>query len=164
MRNNKQRCRVCGTWSNQLHHPSCPIGKNESQYTDEFEEQPEEMFVVNEEMLQWISHAIAIAGAQYTEYVHGKNEDKILTERVEQFQQDYLELSDFGESLYNVGLILTVEDMLYLMKYPDKYSQYYLLWLELSRPINEKSETFNLFRKEVWERKQVGKQTENTGD
>ena len=164
MRENKQRCRVCGTWSNQLHHPSCPIGQNESNYTGEHNEQPEEMFIVNEDMLQWISHAIAIAGAQYTEYVHGKNEDKILTERVEQFQQDYLELSDFGESLYNVGLILTVEDMLYLMKYPDKYSQYYLLWLELSRPINEKDETFELFKKEVWERKQVGKQAKNTGN
>ena len=161
MRENKQRCRVCGTWSNQLHHPSCPIGQNETEYTDE---QPEEMFIVNEDMLQWISHAIAIAGAQYTEYVHGKTEDKILTERVEQFQQDYLELSDFGESLYNVGLILTVEDMLYLMKYPDKYSQYYLLWLELSRPINQKDETFELFKKEVWERKQVGKQAKNTGN
>ena len=163
MRENKQRCRVCGTWSNQLHHPSCPIGQNESNYTGEYDEQPEEMFIVNEDMLQWISHAIAIAGAQYTEYVHGKNEDKILTERVEQFQQDYLELSDFGESLYNVGLILTVEDMLYLMKYPDKYSQYYLLWLELSRPLSEKDETFELFKKEVWERKQVGKQAKNTG-
>ena len=164
MRENKQRCRVCGTWSNQLHHPSCPIGQNESNYTGEYDEQPEEMFIVNEDMLQWISHAIAIAGAQYTEYVHGKNEDKILTERVEQFQQDYLELSDFGESLYNVGLILTVEDMLYLMKYPDKYSQYYLLWLELSRPLSEKDETFELFKKEVWERKQVGKQSKNTGN
>ena len=164
MRENKQRCRVCGTWSNQLHHPSCPIGQNESNYTSEHDEQPEEMFIVNEDMLQWISHAIAIAGAQYTEYVHGKNEDKILTERVEQFQQDYLELSDFGESLYNVGLILTVEDMLYLMKYPDKYSQYYLLWLELSRPLSEKDETFELFKKEVWERKQVGKQAKNTGN
>ena len=124
MRDNKQRCRVCGTWSNQLHHPSCPIGQNETQYNGE--EEVEEMFVVNEDMLQWISHAIAIAGAQYTEYMHGKNEDKILTERVEQFQQDYLELSDFAESLWSVGLILNVEDMLYLMKYPDKYSQYYL--------------------------------------
>jgi len=114
--------------------------------------------------LQWISHAIAIAGAQYTEYMHGKNEDKILTERVEQFQQDYLELSDFAESLWSVGLILNVEDMLYLMKYPDKYSQYYLLWLELSRPISEDDETFELYKKEVWERKQVGKQTKNTGD
>ena len=161
MRENKQRCRVCGTWSNQLHHPSWHIVQNETEYTDE---QPEEMFIVNEDMLQWISHAIAIAGAQYTEYVHGKTEDKILTERVEQFQQDYLELSDFGESLYNVGLILTVEDMLYLMKYPDKYSQYYLLWLELSRPINQKDETFELFKKEVWERKQVGKQAKNTGN
>ena len=142
----KQRCRVCGTWSNQLHHPSCPIGQNDEVYTGE--EEVEEMFVVNEDMLQWISHAIAIAGAQYTEYVHGKNEDKILTERVEQFQQDYLELSDFAESLWSVGLILNVEDMLYLMKYPDKYSQYYLLWLELSRPINEDDETFELYKKE----------------
>ena len=158
----KQRCRVCGTWSNQLHHPSCPIGQNDEVYTGE--EEVEEMFVVNEDMLQWISHAIAIAGAQYTEYVHGKTEDKILTERVEQFQQDYLELSDFAESLWSVGLILNVEDMLYLMKYPDKYSQYYLLWLELSRPVNEDDETFELYKKEVWERKQVGKQTKNTGD
>ena len=157
----KQRCRVCGTWSNQLHHPSCPIGQNDEVYTGE---EVEEMFVVNEDMLQWISHAIAIAGAQYTEYVHGKTEDKILTERVEQFQQDYLELSDFAESLWSVGLILNVEDMLYLMKYPDKYSQYYLLWLELSRPVNEDDETFELYKKEVWERKQVGKQAKNTGD
>ena len=162
MRDKKERCRVCGTWSNQLHHPSCPIGQNNDTYTGE--EEVEEMFVVNEDMLQWISHAIAIAGAQYTEYMHGKNEDKILTERVEQFQKDYLELSDFGESLYNVGLILTAEDMLYLMKYPDKYSQYYLLWLELSRPIKEEDETFELYKKEVWERKQVGKQTEDTGN
>ena len=156
-----KRCRVCGTNSNNLHHPNCPIGHNDT-YTGE--EEPEEMFVVNEDMLQYISHAIAIAGAQYTEYMNGKNEDKILTERVEQFQQDYLELSDFGESLYNAGLIVTVEDMIYLMKYPDKYSQYYLIWLELSRPINEKDETFELFVKEIWERNQVGKQTKNTGD
>ena len=154
MRESK-RCRVCGTYSNNLHHPSCPIGHNNDTYTGE-----EEV----EDMLQYISHAIAIAGAQYTEYMNGKNEDRILTERVEQFQQDYLELSDFGESLYNAGLILTVEDMIYLMKYPDKYSQYYLLWLELSRPINKKDETFDLYVKEIWERNQVGKQTENTGD
>jgi len=162
MRKNEQRCRVCGTWSNQLHHPSCPIGQNEDFYNGENE--VEEMFVVNEDMLQWISHAIAIAGAQYTEYTNSKNEDKLLTERVEQFQKDYLELSDFAESLYNAGLILNVEDMLYLMKYPDKYQQYYLLWLELSRPVSEKDETFNIFVTEVWERKQVGKQTKNTGN
>ena len=162
MRKNEERCRVCGTWSNNLHHPSCPIGQNEETFTEN--EEVEEMFVVNEDMLQWISHAIAIAGAQYTEYTNSKNEDKLLTERVEQFQKDYLELSDFAESLYNAGLILNVEDMLYLMKYPDKYQQYYLLWLELSRPISEKDETFNIFVTEVWERKQVGKQTKNTGN
>jgi hypothetical protein len=157
-----KRCRVCGAYSNKLHHPSCPIGISDDTFIEE--EESEEMFVVNEDMLQYISHAIAIAGAQYTEYMNGKNEDKILTERVQQFQQDYLELSDFGEGLYNAGLILTVEDMIYLMKYPDKYSQYYLIWLELSRPINEKDETFELFVKEIWERNQVGKQTKNTGD
>ena len=54
--------------------------------------------------------------------------------------------------------------MIYLMKFPDKYSQYYLLWLELSRPITPKDETFDLYVKEIWERKQVGKQTKNTGD
>jgi len=166
MSNKKQRCRVCGTWKNELHHPSCPIGQNERTYIgEEFDgANEEEMFVVNEDMLHFISNAIAIAGAQYTEYMSGKNEDRILTERVEQFQQDYLELSDFAESLYNVGLVLYVEDMLYLMKYPDKYSQYYLLWLELSRPINEDDETFALYKKEVWERKQVGKQTKDTGN
>ena len=63
MREDK-RCRVCGTYSNNLHHPSCPIGQNNDTYTGE--EESEEMFVVNEDMLQYISHAIAIAGAQYT--------------------------------------------------------------------------------------------------
>ena len=90
-----QRCRVCGSQSNNLHHPSCPIGKSEEM--DFNMEQPEEMFVVNEEMLQWISHAIAIAGAQYTEYMSDKNEEKMLTERVAQFQKDYIELADFAD-------------------------------------------------------------------
>lgn len=157
----KARCRVCGTYSNELHHPSCPIGKNEDLNSME---EPEEMFIVNEEMLQWISHAIAIAGAQYTEYMHDKNEDKILTERVASFQKDYIELSDFAEALANVGFLLSVDDVIYLFRYPQKYSQYYFLWLELSRPKTDKDETFSIWEKEVWERKQVGKQTKDTGN
>lgn len=157
-----QRCRVCGSQVNSLHHPSCPIGKNEEM--DFGMEQPEEMFVVNEEMLQWISHAIAIAGAQYTEYMSDKNEEKMLTERVAQFQNDYIELSDFAEALLNVGFLLNADDVVYLFRHPQKYTQYYMLWLELSRPITSDDEAFEIWKTEVWERKQVGKQTENTGD
>lgn len=158
----KQRCRVCGTLANNLHHPSCPIGKNEEMNFDS--EEPEEMFIVNEEMLQWISHAIAIAGAQYTEYMSDKNEDKMLTDRVASFQKDYIELSDFADALLNVGFLLSADDVVYLFRHPEKYTQYYLLWLELSRPITSEHETFEIWKTEVWERKQVGKQTKNTGN
>jgi len=157
-----QRCRVCGSQANNLHHPSCPIGKSEDM--DFNMEQPEEMFIVNEEMLQWISHAIAIAGAQYTEYMSNKNEERMLTERVAQFQNDYIELSDFAEALLNVGFLLNADDVVYLFRHPQKYTQYYMLWLELSRPITSDDETFEIWKTEVWERKQVGKQTKNTGD
>ena len=58
----------------------------------------------------------------------------------------------------------SAKDVVHFLRNPNDYQQFYMLWLELSRPIDKDDETFSLFKNAVMERKQVGEQTENTGD
>ena len=73
-------------------------------------------------------------------------------------------MSDFALAMCNVSKFKTANDVVNFLRNPNDFQQYYMLWLELSRPVEEKDETFSLFKREVWERKKVGKQTEDTRD
>ena len=159
-------CRICGSKLNSLHHPSCPIGQ--AQTPDEDMDMDmvgqDELYVVDNQILNFISNAVAIAGQEYARYKNEQVEERVGTERWEQYKKDYIEMSDFAQAMVNVGFMIKAEDVVFFLKNPNQYQQYYMIWLELSRPISKKDETFKLFKKEVWERTQVGKQTQDTGD
>ena len=158
-------CRICGSKLDTLHHPSCPIGQ--AQTPDDMEMDmvgQDELYVVDNQILNFISNAVAIAGQEYARYKNEQVEERVGTERWEQYRKDYIEMSDFAQAMVNAGFMIKAEDVVYFLKNPNAYQQYYMIWLELSRPVSKKDETFTLFEKEIWERIQVGKQTKDTGD
>tara|TARA_B100000029_G_scaffold359015_1_gene351861 strand:+ start:6248 stop:6751 length:504 start_codon:yes stop_codon:yes gene_type:complete len=161
-------CRICGSKLSTLHHPACPIGQaQENKELQDLEPDivgQDELFVVDNQILNFITNAVAIAGQEYARYKEEQVDEKIGVERWEQYRKDYFEMSDFAQAMVNIGFMLSADDVVYFLKNPQKYQQYYMIWLELSRPVNVTDETFGLFNREVWERKQVGKQTKNTGD
>ena len=76
-------------------------------------------------------------------------------------------MSDFAQAMTNVAEFKTAEDVVHFLRNPNDYQQYYMIWLELSRPMDMTHETFGLFAKSVAEREKKedsGKQTEDTGD
>lgn len=152
-------CRVCGTEDKELHHPACPVGKA---MDNGFED--EELFVIDDQIMSFIANSVAIAGQEYAKYKEQETQEKIGLERWEQYQKDYTEIGDFADALVGVGFLLSADDVVYFIKNSMKYQQYYMLWLELGRPKSPKDEAWSLFVKEVWERKQVGKQTKDTGN
>ena len=162
-------CRVCGSKLNTLHHPSCPVGQaqEDNQMHDEMEMDmigQDELYVIDNQILNFISNAVAIAGQEYARYKEEQVDIKIGTERWEQYRKDYLEMSDFAQAMVNIAEFKTADDVVHFLRNPNDYQQFYMLWLELSRPIDKDDETFSLFKNAVMERKQVGEQTENTGD
>ena len=159
---NMQVCRICGTKEHTIHHPACPIGKAIDEGIDG--DYDDELFVIDITILNFITNAVAIAGQEFARYKEEQVDEKIGVERWQQYQKDYNEMGDFAQALTNVGFFLHAEDVVFFLKNPQQYQQYYMLWLELERPQTVADEGFALFHKEVWERKQVGKQTENTGD
>ena len=161
-------CRVCGSKLHSLHHPSCPIGQ--AQETPEMEMDNldnDELFVIDNQILNFISNAVAIAGQEYARYKEEQVDIKVGTERWEQYRKDYFEMSDFAQAMVNVAEFKTANDVVHFLRHPNDYQQFYMLWLELSRPMNVTDETFGLFAKAVSEREKKdtsGEQTENTGD
>ena len=154
-----QLCRICGTEEDALHHPACPVGKAIDSGYDE-----QELFVLDENILNFITNAVAIAGQEYARFKQEETTEKIGLEKWEQYQKDYNEISDFADALVGAGFLLSADDVIYFLKNSMKYQQYYMLWLELNRPIKETDEAWSLFVTELWERKQVGKQTKDTGN
>lgn len=158
-------CRVCGSKLNTLHHPSCPVGQAQDDNEMEMDMVgQDELYVIDNQILNFIANSVAIAGQEYARYKNEQVTEQIGLERWEQYRKDYIEMGDFAQAMSNVGFMLLADDVVYFLKNPNQYQQYYMIWLELNRPKSESDETFNLFKKEVWERKQVGEQTENTGD
>ena len=160
-------CRVCGSKINTLHHPSCPVGQAQEVPDMEYDDSSEEMFVIDNQILNFISNAVAIAGQEYARYKEEQVDIKIGTERWEQYRKDYFEMSDFAQAMTNVAEFKTAEDVVHFLRNPNDYQQYYMIWLELSRPMDVTHETFGLFAKSVAEREKKedsGKQTEDTGD
>ena len=162
-------CRVCGSKLNTLHHPSCPVGQaqEDNEMHDEMEMDmigQDELYVIDNQILNFISNAVAIAGQEYARYKNEQVQEKIGVERWEQYRKAYLEMSDFAQAMTKIGYMKSAKDVVYFLKNPNEYQQPYMMWLELDRPTNKKDETFSLFKKSVLERKKVGEQTENTGD
>jgi hypothetical protein len=161
-------CRICGSKANSLHHPSCPIGQAQDNMPEEELDMDmigqDELYVIDNQILNFIANSVAIAGQEYARYKAEEVDRRIGTERWEEYRKDYFEMSDFALAMCNVSKFKTANDVVNFLRNPNDFQQYYMLWLELSRPVEEKDETFSLFKREVWERKKVGKQTEDTRD
>lgn len=90
-----------------------------------------------------------------------------LTDRLQEIIDDYAEYAYFAEALLDVGMFVTPDDVVHLMKYPTKYKREYMIWNELGKPTVLDDDTFPIFKKEVWNKKREtgnGEQTKNTGD
>ena len=91
-----------------------------------------------------------------------------LTDRLQEIIDDYAEYACFAEALLDVGMFVTPDDVVHLMKYPTKYKREYMIWNELGKPSVLDDDTFSIFKKEVWNKKkretENGEQTKNTGD
>ena len=66
------------------------------------------------------------------------------------------------KSLYNAEVLINPDEVIEFFENPVKFKRQYMLWLELGKPINSKSETWTMFIEAM--RNTDGKQTENTGD
>ena len=92
--------------------------------------------------------------------------EKPLVDRLQDIIDDYAEYAVFAESLLDLGMFVTPEDVVHLMKFPQRYKMEYMLWTELGKP-NLGDKEFEIYRKEVFNRERNirrGKQTENPGD
>ena len=161
-------CRVCGSEVHTLHHPNCPVGQAQQNLPqDEMDMDmvgQEELYVIDNQILNFLANSVAIAGQEYARYKAEEVDKKIGTERWEEYRKDYFEMSDFAQAMVNIESMKSAKDVVHFLRNPNDYQQFYMLWLELSRPIDKDDETFSLFKNAVMERKQVGEQTETTGD
>ncbi|MEL0255513.1 MAG: hypothetical protein VW930_06175 [Burkholderiaceae bacterium] len=89
-----------------------------------------------------------------------------LTDRLQEIVNDYAEYALFAEALLDIGMFVTPDDVVHLMKFPNKYKREYLIWNELKKP-TVLDEMFLTFNQQVWNKKledEDGKQTKDTGD
>jgi hypothetical protein len=89
-----------------------------------------------------------------------------LTDRLQEIVNDYAEYALFAEALLDIGMFVTPDDVVHLMKFPNKYKREYLIWNELKKP-TVLDEMFLTFKQQVWNKKledEDGKQTKDTGD
>ena len=66
--------------------------------------------------------------------------------RMQALAQDYEELHTFATSLYECGKLQDGNEVLEFYKNPKEYENMSRMWIELGKPINEKSESWLTYR------------------
>ena len=122
-------CRVCGSELNSLHHPSCPIGQAQELPQDEMDMDlvgQDELYVIDNQILNFIANSVAIAGQEYARYKAEEVDRKIGTERWEEYRKDYFEMSDFAQAMVNIGKMKSASDVVHFLRNPNNYQEFYM--------------------------------------
>ena len=72
-------------------------------------------------------------------------EKKMLTDKVASVMKDWGKFLRFGLALVNVKELNHAEQVINFFADPNPYSRHYALWSELGNPMDENSETWNMF-------------------
>ena len=112
-------CRVCGSQVHTLHHPSCPVGQAQQNLPqDEMDMDmvgQDELYVIDNQILNFIANSVAIAGQEYARYKAEEVDKKIGTERWEEYRKDYFEMSDFAQAMVNIGSMKPAKDVVHFL-------------------------------------------------
>lgn len=156
---NEVECNVCGSPDQMEHHPNCPVVAGE------------EIFIMDADIVNIMTTAITKSAMEYMKKIKDEKGKQLATSRFETMQQDYLEIGNFAQALFDVGKLTEATDVVHFIKNTSMYEPYYLLWIELNRPqkVGPRKETWDMFHKAVWniinKRKDSdGQQTEDTGN
>ena len=152
-------CNVCGAPEQMSHHPNCPVATGE------------EIFIMDADIINIMTNAITKSAMEYMKKIKEDKDNLLATSRFETMQQDYLEIGNFAQAMYDVGKLTKAKDVVHFIKNTSLYEPYYLLWIELNRPqkTGDRKETWDMFHTEVWNRVMKrkdadGQQTEDTGN
>jgi len=145
----EEDCNVCGAPIDMECHPNCPNGKMRNDMPNFFE---------------YLNDIIVKSADEFFTRQQKQVEKKILTERMEDFMQDWKEMATFCEALVEAEHFTEVKDVIDFLQNPAKFSRQYLLWLELERPMKKDKAEFNLFKLELINRRSSGKQAKETGN
>jgi hypothetical protein len=147
-------CNVCGAPIDMEHHPNCPVPAGE------------EIFLMDADIVNIMTNALAKSSMDYMKKKKEKHFEELATTRFENLQKDYIEMGSFAQALFDAGMLLKAEDVVFFIQNTSKFEPYYLLWMELNRP-QEGDETWQMFYTEIWNRIMKGsngKQTKDTGN
>ena len=152
---NDLECNVCGSPPNAEHHPNCPVPAGE------------EIFLMDADIVNIMTNALAQSSMDYMKKLKKEHYQDLATSRFEQMQKDFLEIGVFAQALFDAGMFLKADDVIFFINNASKFEPYYLIWLELNRP-QEGDETWDMFKIEIWNRimkgSNNGQQTKDTGN
>jgi len=75
-------------------------------------------------------------------------------DRMTEMVDDYRELGNFADSLNKIGFFKSPEDVVSLLREPNKFRKQYMVWVELDRP-KPSSKEFERFGQAVWNREKI---------
>ena len=157
--NEQVECNVCGAPDDMEHHPNCPLLSGE------------EIFVMDADIVNIMTNAISKSAMEYMKKLKSQKENILATSRFEKMQEDYLEIGNFAQAMFDAGMLLEAKDVVLFIKNTSLYEPYYLMWVEFNRPqkVGNRKETWDMFHNAIWnitpKRKDAdGQQTEDTGN
>ena len=101
-------------------------------------EAPPSLYQMIEEQMQYVAHKVS-------QNVMKDFENKLLTEKVASVMKDWTKFLRFGQALVNVKELNHAEQVLDFFQDPNPYKRHFALWSELGNPLDEKSETWDMF-------------------
>jgi hypothetical protein len=116
---------------------------------------PPQMYAMIEQQMAYVSHRVA-------QNVMKRFKDQMLVEKAQELSENWTDFIRLAKSLYNAEVLINPEEVIGFFENPVKFKRQYMLWLELGKPINSKSETWTMFMEAI--RNTNGQQTENTGN
>ena len=116
---------------------------------------PPQMYAMIEQQMAYVSHRVA-------QNVMKRFKDQMLGEKAQELSENWTDFIRLAKSLYNAEVLINPEEVIGFFENPVKFKRQYMLWLELGKPINSKSETWTMFMEAI--RNTNGQQTENTGN
>lgn len=96
------------------------------------------LYMMIEEQMQYVAHKVS-------QSVMKEFEKKMLTDKVASVMKDWGKFLRFGQALVNVKELNHAEQVINFFADPNPYSRHYALWSELGNPMDENSETWNMF-------------------